>query len=102
MTDAVAASEVNAATPEGAIVHDVVWSVPSSEVHTIKNPPQQHPILKHFEFGHLPDHLAPVSQEFHRLAHRMHDTLPMGPELVAGLRKLLEAKDCMVRAANEK
>lgn len=61
-----------------------------------------HPILKHFEFGHLPPHLADVSKEFYRLAHMMHDTLPMGAELVAGLRKLLEAKDCMVRAANEK
>ncbi len=26
-------------------------------------------------------------------------TLPEGPELTAGLRKLLEAKDCFVRAA---
>lgn len=27
------------------------------------------------------------------------NTLPDGPELTAGLRKLLEAKDCFVRAA---
>ena len=29
----------------------------------------------------------------------MIETLPDSPELTAGLRKLLEAKDCMVRAA---
>jgi hypothetical protein len=28
----------------------------------------------------------------------MLQTLPPGPELTAGLRKLLEAKDCFVRA----
>lgn len=31
-------------------------------------------------------------------SHEMADELE-GPELTAGLRKLLEAKDCMVRAA---
>jgi hypothetical protein len=29
----------------------------------------------------------------------MADTLPEGAELTAGLRKLLEAKDCFVRSA---
>ena len=29
----------------------------------------------------------------------MNEQLPDGPEKSAGLRKLLEAKDCMVRAA---
>ena len=36
------------------------------------------------------------------LAHvvkTMQDTLPDGPEKTAGLRKLLESKDCFVRAA---
>lgn len=67
-----------------------------------RQPANDHPILKHFEYDHLPSHLQTVSREFHRLAHVMHGTLPMGAELVAGLRKLLEAKDCMVRAAAEK
>jgi hypothetical protein len=40
-----------------------------------------------------------VSRPFGELAERMADTLPSGPELTAGLRKLLEAKDCAVRAA---
>lgn len=35
------------------------------------------------------------------LAREMIHALPDGPELSAGLRKLLEAKDCFVRAAIE-
>ena len=35
------------------------------------------------------------------LAGEMINALPDGPELTAGLRKLLEAKDCLVRAALE-
>jgi len=34
----------------------------------------------------------------HSLAETMVRNLPDGPELTAGLRKLLEAKDCLVRA----
>ena len=57
-------------------------------------------ILEFFEYNHLPPHLQEVSKPFHELAHNM---APMdtrhGAELTAGLRKLLESKDCMVRAA---
>jgi|DEB0MinimDraft_6_1074348.scaffolds.fasta_scaffold30804_2 hypothetical protein len=56
-------------------------------------------ILKFFEWGHLPPHLQEVSRPFAHLAHDMADKFPPSAELVAGLRKLLEAKDCMVRAA---
>lgn len=55
-------------------------------------------ILKHFRYDHLPPHLQEVSKPFADLAHQAAHTLE-GPELTAGLRKLLEAKDCMVRAA---
>jgi hypothetical protein len=55
-------------------------------------------ILQYFAFDHLPPHLQAVSAPFHALAHDMIGQLT-GPELTAGLRKLLEAKDCMVRAA---
>ena len=56
------------------------------------------PIMKYFEYGHLPDHLQAVSKPFGDLAEKLNDVLPDGPEKSAGLRKLLEAKDCMVRA----
>lgn len=55
-------------------------------------------ILRFFNCDHLPHHLQVVSQPFYDLAHQMAVDLE-GPELTAGLRKLLEAKDCMVRAA---
>ena len=55
-------------------------------------------ILKYFEFAHLPPHLQVISQPFHALAWQLQATLPEGPEKEAGFRKLLEAKDCMVRA----
>lgn len=35
------------------------------------------------------------------LSEEMITALPDGPELTAGLRKMLEAKDCFVRAALE-
>jgi hypothetical protein len=58
-------------------------------------------ILGYFDNAHLPPHLAAVSGDCMGLAHGMVAQLPEGPELMAGLRKLLEAKDCFVRAALE-
>lgn len=55
-------------------------------------------VLAHFEFEHLPPDLADISKPLHTLAHGMACQLE-GPELTVGLRKLLEAKDCFVRAA---
>ena len=57
------------------------------------------PILRFFDYGHLPPHLRKISQPFGDLARIMDTTLPDCAEKSAGLRKLLEAKDCMVRAA---
>lgn len=56
------------------------------------------PIMKYFEYDHLPEHLKKVAQPVCDLAFRMEATLPDGPEKSTGLRKLLEAKDCFVRA----
>ena len=58
-----------------------------------------HPILKYFEFAHLPPYLADISRPLYGLAVNLDVALPDGPEKSAGLRKLLEAKDCFVRAA---
>lgn len=55
-------------------------------------------LLAFFKFDHLPPHLAEVSEPFCTLAKRVADTLD-GPEATVCLRKLLEAKDCAVRAA---
>lgn len=56
------------------------------------------PILQYFAFEHLPPHLQAVSAPIASLAHNIVETLPRNPERTAGLRKLLEAKDCFVRA----
>lgn len=61
----------------------------------------KNPIMKHFAYAHLPEHLQAVSKPIGELAEKMNDELPDGPEKSAGLRKLLEAKDCMVRAKLE-
>ena len=63
-------------------------------------------ILRHFRWEHLPPHLQVVSSPFGALAHRMvEELLPTSGdrafETLAGLRRLLEAKDCAVRAALE-
>ena len=56
-------------------------------------------MLKNFSYKHLPERLKEVSKDFCELAHQMacrgYDNIP---ETMAGLRKLLEAKDCAVRA----
>jgi len=54
--------------------------------------------MKFFEYSHLPVHLQFVSAAIYPLAKAMDDNLPDGAEKSAGLRKLLEAKDCFVRA----
>jgi hypothetical protein len=55
-------------------------------------------LLQFFAYEHLPAHLQEISKPFGDTARWMIDTLPVNPERTAGLRKLLEAKDCAVRA----
>ncbi|MCS2147883.1 hypothetical protein [Scandinavium manionii] len=57
------------------------------------------PIIKYFAYEHLPEPLQKVSKPIGDLARQMDDAIPEGPEKSAGLRKLLEAKDALVRAA---
>ncbi len=52
-----------------------------------------------FDYAHLPPHLRSVSIHIHNLAALMLVRVPDGFELWAGLRKLVEAKDCFVRGA---
>ena len=57
------------------------------------------PIMRYFEYAHLPEKLQAISKPFAELAEKMDASLPDGAEKSAGLRKLLEAKDCFVRAS---
>lgn len=72
----------------------------------------QDKLLQFFEYKHLPPHLQMVSKPFHDLAHAIvkgdnvpeagtvtiGSPLPANAERTVALRKLLEAKDCAVRA----
>lgn len=59
----------------------------------------ENPIMKFFEYSHLPEKLQAISKPIGDLAKEMNDRLPDSAEKSAGLRKLLEAKDCLVRAS---
>lgn len=65
---------------------------------TFEEAAQTDPIMKFFQYDHLPAHLQEISAPFGELAMRIFREQPMSAERAAGLRKLLEAKDCIVRA----
>ncbi|MBN8472313.1 hypothetical protein D7Y27_22515 [Corallococcus sp. AB004] len=87
-------------------------STPDTRPATSTVAPQSEDILKYFKHAHLPPHLAAVSKPFSDLAHAivggdntpesgsvtLGGPLPRNPERTMALRKLLEAKDCAVRA----
>jgi len=56
-------------------------------------------VLQYLTYEHLPSDLAVVSQPICELAWGLATTLPPGPEVTVGIRKLLEGKDALCRAA---
>lgn len=54
--------------------------------------------MKYFNYEHLPAHLQEVSKPIGELARQMVSELPDNEEREIGLRKLLEAKDALVRS----
>lgn len=58
----------------------------------------EEPMLQFFAYKHLPLNLQQVSKPFCELAYRLTHTIDRNPERTVALRKLLEAKDCAVRA----
>jgi len=60
-------------------------------------------ILKYFEYNHLSKKLQKISKPFKELAYFIRYNIPdsvlSDEERDMALRKLLEAKDCAVRAA---
>jgi hypothetical protein len=57
------------------------------------------PILRFFHYAHLPPTLRTRSRPWCELAALVVRTLPRNAERSTALRKLLEGKDCAVRAA---
>ena len=67
---------------------------------TIQNPAHRR-ILRYMTYAHLPLELQAISQPVAELARQMAQLLQESAdpaEVTTGLRKLLEAKDCFVRA----
>ena len=71
-------------------------------VYSLKGKIMPSTTIKYFAFAHLPAHLQEVSKPIGELAQKLESELPDGPEKSAGMRKLLEAKDCFVRSAMDK
>ena len=55
-------------------------------------------MIKYFEYKHLPEKLQTVSKPIGDLAKMLEAAIPDNDEKSAGMIKLLEAKDCFVRA----
>ena len=94
--------EARPATPHGKDFWIHVRHVRNPDVEAGSIMPELDPateqVLRFFGYSHLPPHLQDVSAPMFDMALSMARRLD-GPELTAGLRKLLEAKDCFVRAA---
>lgn len=54
--------------------------------------------IKYFKWAHLRPDLQEVSKLIGEVAVKLEAMLPDSAEKSAGMRKLLEAKDCFVRA----
>ena len=65
----------------------------------VVQPEDREPLMQFFAYQHLPPHLQDVSSPFFDLALTLCISLPRNPERTTALRKLLESKDCAVRAA---
>ena len=64
----------------------------------LKKATELYPMLRFFEYSHLPKHLQDTSKVFFNAAYDMVHSVPVCDETKKGLDKLLEAKDCFVRA----
>lgn len=56
------------------------------------------PLLRWFEYAHLPPHLQEVSGCYRKVAEWLDSILEPSAERDVALRKLLESKDAAVRA----
>jgi hypothetical protein len=61
---------------------------------------RRYPILQYFNNDHIPLHrdAMAIGQKLNALAFEMAKT-PANPETEMALRKLLEARDCFIRAS---
>lgn len=87
---------------DGANAAGIPDTLPPHQPGALTRNPATAGTLRWFDSRHLPVDLRDVAQSIEDLALRLArelDQTRAPAELAAGLRKLLEAKDCMVRAA---
>lgn len=70
---------------------------PPPEGRAAQGTPREY-LSQFFAYEHLPPHLQAVSKPFGELSQKIIAELPSNPERTTALRKLLESKDCAVRA----
>jgi hypothetical protein len=63
-----------------------------------KSVADQEPLMRFFGYAHLRAELQEVSKPFGELAMWICENIPRCDERTVALRKLLETKDCCVRA----
>lgn len=107
--DALGLIVTDAADAIGSLLVETVDSVvssiekmgdePPSDPPDVKINAQDEPILRYFDFEHLPSYLQAISIPFYEMANSLVAMLPAGPERTVALRKLLESKDAAVRSA---
>jgi len=49
-------------------------------------------------YDHVPEKMVDITAPISELAHKMEKLLPDNPQRALGMQKLLEAKDCFMRA----
>jgi len=69
-----------------------------TDVHPDLTTRNAEPLIQFFVYAHLSPELQTISKTFGDMATWIVETLPRNPERTTALRKLLEAKDCAVRA----
>jgi hypothetical protein len=55
-------------------------------------------VLVFFRFDDLPVAMGEISRAYAELARKIQDEVPVGPERAEALWKLLESRDCVLRA----
>ena len=63
-----------------------------------QDPAKNEPMMKHFRSADLPPSSVEIGRPFEGLATNICNALKPGPERTVCLRKLLESRDCAVRA----
>lgn len=96
-------AEVDPADPAAVqpLVPEPVLKDLATEMAAQKAYEEKDRMMRNFRYAHLPLHLQDVSLRFAALARWIVDNIPSSPERTVALRKVLEGKDCAVRARIE-